>query len=298
MSKNTASSLKARLEQLERDLAAQARGTNTAATLSAVVGGLVLLLLTGYFVYGYTQFEAITQPEPLINAVATKIRDSLPDARKSLEEEITKAAPAWAENLSKQAVSSLPTAREKLRDYTLERMEASVTEANLLTEEEFRAFLRKNRAELDRKFEELSKDAKLADASLAELETLVETQLKTNMTAQSRELLTAINSLVAKLKKLATGAELASTEKDERHLLMVARRIQEQYVGDPATATPAVSESSGVVGSSAKRAPAKLITKGGDEKKDGTAAKAQENEPAKAEPKAVIKAQEKEPKKD
>jgi len=100
------------------------------------------------------------KPEPLYQpAVATKIRRQ-PSRRPEVGSRTKyQAAPALGRRTLKQtSVAPLPTRRrEEVARYTRsERMEASVTEANLLTEEEFRAFLRKNARELDKSSRELS----------------------------------------------------------------------------------------------------------------------------------------------
>jgi hypothetical protein len=285
MAQQTASSLQARLAQLQKELAAESRSMNTAATLSAFVGVVILAILVGYFYFGYSMIEDTTRPEKIVGAAQTIISEKLPEARQSVEAEITKSAPAWAENLSKQAISSMPTAREKLRDYALDRMEAAISDASLVSEDEFRAFLSKNHGELERKFQELSTDDKLADASLTELEGLVEAQLKTNMTSQSSEYLAVLKSLVTKLQKLGHSTGLTHEEQKQRQMLMIARAIQEKYVGDPTQPLTMTPSDTGTP--KRKMGAAKLDSKVGDDNKDAAPAKPDEKAaaPAKAETK-------------
>ena len=234
----SAAALRARLDQLHRDLEAQARRTNRSATLTAVVAALALTLLGAYFVYGYIQFEEVTRPERLVDVAQVMIEENLPATRKAVEDEVTKSAPAWAEGLSKQTAAALPIARERLRDYAMERIGASVDEATLISEEQFRTFLRQNRAALDKQFDELAKDPKRAEASVAELEAMLEVQLKADMKAQSADVLSALTQCNAKLKRLGTAqsADLTREERIELQVLKLARALQEQSKSKSATA--------------------------------------------------------------
>jgi hypothetical protein len=235
--------LRARLDRLHRELAAQARRTNRSTLLTAVVAAVALVALGGYFAYGYTQIEEVTRPEKLVDVAQLLIDENLPTARKAVEDEVVKSAPTWAEGLSKQAVAALPMAREKLRDYATERMDASLDQATLMSEEQFREFLRRNRAELERMFKDLADNPQRADASLGELEKMLEAQLKSNMQATSGELLTALTSCNAKLKRLGAAQGLSREEQIERRVLMLARRLQEERSGTGTAPAPPLAKS-------------------------------------------------------
>jgi hypothetical protein len=225
---HTAGSLQTRLDHLKHELAAQSRRTNFSTFLTLVIGALALSALGFYFVYGYNQFQEVTRPEKLIDTADGMISQSLPEARKSLEDEVAKSAPVLADRLSKQALASLPQAREKLRDYSLARVDSSIDEATLISEDQFRTFLRKNHEKLAEELKDLSTSPKLTESKLEELVKLMEAELQTNMSAQSAELLTALRSANEKLTKLASGAQLAPQEQRERRVAMLLRRLQEQ----------------------------------------------------------------------
>jgi hypothetical protein len=236
-------SLPARLEHLERELAAKSRQANRSSTATALVGAVVVVLLAGYFAYGYSQIQEVTRPARLVDTAQSMIDDNLPNARKSVEEEVTKSAPVWAEHLSKQAVDAFPSAREKFRDLIIERIDASIDEAKIFSQDQFQAFLDKNGEALNKKFEELANKPELADASLAELEAMLETQFKTDMQFQSKELLNALISCNARLKKLSEGKGLDSKDQLWVTTLQLLRRLQEEN-SETATGAPSPPPSS------------------------------------------------------
>jgi hypothetical protein len=221
-----ASAIKERLDRLHRELAQLRRRANRATALTAIVGLAALVLIGGYFYYGYTQVRQLTQAEKLVVLGQTMLEDNLPGIRKSLEEEVSRSAPAWAEELSKQAQTSMPTGRQKLEDYIIGQVDSSVNEAALLTDNHFRTFLRTNRPLLEQKFKELGSSPKLAERSLAEVEIPLEDELREDMQVQARELLDALFVSNLRLEELKRGKKLSPEENLERRVLMLARRLQ------------------------------------------------------------------------
>src|SRR2546428_527732 len=104
---NTAeAALTQRIDQLHRELVAQRKRTDQSAIITALLGGVILIALAGYFYFGYTQFSEVTRPERIVQAAQTVVNDNLPVARKAIEDEVVRSAPVWAESLSKQAQNS------------------------------------------------------------------------------------------------------------------------------------------------------------------------------------------------
>lgn len=244
------SALTQRIDQLYRELAAQRRRTDQSATVTALVGGVILLGLAGYFYFGYTQFSEVTRPERIVQAAETIVNDNLPVARKAIEEEVNRSAPVWAESLSKQAQNSMPTARKKLEEYVTAEVDKTLNQGLQLTEEQFRTFLQNNRATIERSMKELASNPTLAEETINELVNSLEKQLKGDLQMKSRELFTALNLSNEKVKKLQSNLNLTPGEHIERRLLMLARRLQMQ-------ALPSSGGSSAAPVAAATRTPAK-----------------------------------------
>jgi hypothetical protein len=238
-------SLKDRLEQLHRDLVAQRRHAQTATTLTVVIGVLVLLVLGGYFAYGYAKIKQLADPNLLVDYAEDQLQQNLPSVRKSLEDEITRSAPKWAETLSRQALESAPTARKKLEDYTLEQYETSVKELSGMTDQQFRGYLKDNRPMLEKQFKELGSNPQLAESSLAELEASLEKQLERNMKAEAAQLLDTLHSANAKMSRLRAGDKLTKEEQIERQVMMLMRRLQSEETRQPLPAPPTTYPRSG-----------------------------------------------------
>jgi hypothetical protein len=225
-----------RITQLERELVAQRKRTDFSANVTAAIGLLILILLGGYFYYGYSSFSEVTKPEKIIQTAQTLLEDNLPTARKAIEAEVKKSAPAWAEGLSKQAQESIPKAREKLEDYVLTQIDETLKKGTVLTDEQFNTFIKNNRNTLERSMKELGKDPKAAEESMGELAKALEDQLRVDLQNQAREMFTALKSCIATLKKLQEGRNLSPYETNFRRVLMIARRLQTEKTGPSSAA--------------------------------------------------------------
>ena len=229
--------LRQRLDQVRQELAAQRRRTARATALTAVVGLVALVLLGAYFYYGYTSLAEVTEPGKLVDVAEQMATDNLPQARQSLAEEIKRSAPDLAVGLSKQMLEAMPTARKSLEGHALEQFGAAVDESAVLSDKQFEAFLKDNRPLLQAKYKELTDKPQLADASLGELETALDAQLREDMKAHVGELLATLMASNEKLKRLRDGKGLTADEKIERRTLTLLRRLRAEQLGGPAPVT-------------------------------------------------------------
>lgn len=219
-------SIKARLDDTERLLKEFTVRTRRGNLVTIIVGVLILSVMGGYFAYGYSEISTLTEPNTLIGAAETWIEEQLPEVRKSLEAEVNKSAPVWAESLSKQAQSSLPTIREKLEEYVLQQVDQSVENAVSLTEDHFRQLLRDKRTVLEEGFKDLATSPELAKESLERLEDAMAGVFETDMKQGAGEVFATLNLMSAKLTRLKVGKELTPEESREREILMQFRRLQ------------------------------------------------------------------------
>jgi hypothetical protein len=222
--------LNERLHQVQRQLIDERRRTARSTTLVVIIGILALLLLGGYFAYGYSEIKKNTSNELLLSFAEQEVQNQLPRAREAVAEEIKKSAPEWARMLSQQAQENLPTARQKLEEHALEQCDGMLKEASLMTTEQFRRFLRDNRQTLEAGFKDLAKSPKLADQTLADIEKSLDKELQTSMRGQAGELLNTLRSANAKLTRLRDSPRLTAEEHMERRIIMLARRLELQQL--------------------------------------------------------------------
>ena len=150
--------------------------------------------------------------------------------------DVKRSAPGWAEELSKQALKSIPDARKRLEDTVLEQIAENLKQADLVTEQHFRTFLSKNKDKLATDLKHLSTSDKLADGPLEELAVALDEALQTDLKEQSKQALKGLSSLVRRMKHLRANKGLTQEETLERRLVQVCRRLQMEKV-DPALLT-------------------------------------------------------------
>src|SRR6266849_4904796 len=223
-------SLKERLQRLEQDLIRQRKRTDATTTLTAIVGVLILIAVGWYFWYGYTEIKGAIEPAGVVELVGQKLDDNIPVVRRQLEDEIKKSAPQWAATLSKEALEQLPVAREQLKRLTTQYLDENLQNTQSMTEEQFRSFLTKNKADLQKKFDELEKNEFLAEASLADVEQELNKEFQTNLKAESDRLLRDLTSFNTAFKKVREGKDLNEEQKLWRQSVMIARKLRTQPV--------------------------------------------------------------------
>ncbi|MBM4002848.1 MAG: hypothetical protein FJ295_06100 [Planctomycetes bacterium] len=221
-------SLDATLESTQQMLGRTASRLRLANSFTLIVGVLLVALLAGYFIFGYRQLAEIMEPDTLVAAASTWIEEQLPVARRTVQDEVTRHAPDWAESLSKQAQNSLPDLRGKLEEHVLLQVDEMAEKAMDISEVEFRKFLRDNREPLRKSFEELAVNPQLADESLQLIEEMVDREFQFNMREGADDLFAILNLMTAKLSRLKSGKDLDELEQLERRVLMLARRLQQQ----------------------------------------------------------------------
>jgi hypothetical protein len=230
-----------KLERLRDELATEAAQIRRGSVLTLILGLFALAGLSFYFYWGYSQFSEVLQPKQVADTVASLVDDNVPGVRKSLEEEVRKSAPVWAEGLSKQLRENLPVGRKKLEDYVMDRIKATLEQGTVLTSERFAKLIQENKVELRKEAADLAKGQEVAAASIADLEKSLQSQLDTDLKANATELVYILVAFSDKLEKLAKNAKLDQTEAIERRLAMIARRLQSDKIATSDTITKAAN---------------------------------------------------------
>jgi hypothetical protein len=223
-----------RLDRTRADLETLRRRTNTATTLTTLVGILLLAVLCGYFYFGYRLFNEFTQPTTMVDLAAGLIDDQIPEARRALEQQVRDQAPAWAETLSEQALAAVPSAREHFESYVSDNIDGVLEKGTDLTEEKFRAFLQANRDTLTADMKELATSPELAEAQLDTLQESLESQIQLDLRSQFRDLFESLVLLNEKLDRLQHASDLSEDEHRELRLLKLARRLNQRGISSNA----------------------------------------------------------------
>jgi hypothetical protein len=230
----TSLSAKDRLERVQRELADQRRRLTRSTAIVGVVGAIVVIAICGYFYYGYTEISKATEPNRLLDFTEVTIDQNLPEFRRNMEQQLKDGAPQMAETLSKAIFDNIPDARKTLEEQAIQRVDDSINETSLMTEQQFRNFLQAHRAELQEKFKELAASDTLAEKSLDDVVAMLEEGQKGTMQHQADDLLTTLMSASDKVKQLRMGKKLSADAQVERRLLMIAlalKRDRDQAAG-------------------------------------------------------------------
>lgn len=217
------------MDLLQKSLAritAQRQAANRAAILTSLLGLLLLGGLGFYFYLGYRAANYVTQPKNLVAYVGSLAEDRLPEARTSIEQEVSKNAPVWSQGLSKQILENLPRGRQTLEDQLLNQLDTAVAEASKITDDEFSKFLKNNKSLIEAKFKELSTSDRLADQSLKEIQEALDREFQADLKERARELSQTLHTLNERLVRLKQGTRLTPEETLERRSLLLARRLQ------------------------------------------------------------------------
>ena len=237
--------LQSRLDQLQRDIAAE-RARASRATIMTLIAGVVFLGLLGfYFYYGYTNLKSVAEPKMLVDYGEQMVNDNLPKARESLEEHIKKSAPEFASQLSKQAQDATPKIRQKVTEKLLEEMEKMAQEAVVMSEQHFKAYLHDNEKLINQKFEELKNNPKLAEASLRELTVPLENEFGGDMKIDAVGLSRDLAAITANLKYLGDPKNekyLTEDQRVEKRFWMIVHALQLRYVPEAAKESPLLQE--------------------------------------------------------
>lgn len=236
------SSLAARVDQLTQQIGKHEAAMNRSASTMGIVGIIALVLLSGYFFYGYKMISELLEPKTLIPLGAQMLRDRLPEARNATVQLVSDSAPKWADDLSVQAQNSIPKLRTKLEEYVIEQTDKLLGEVTTVTEAQFRKTIQENHDLLDKGFKELATSDKLSEESLKAIEAALEQQLQADMKAQSELVLETLRHLRSRAQRLLAGNELDEEERIERRVLMLSRRLQLMEADPRPIQMPALSK--------------------------------------------------------
>lgn len=215
-----------RINKLTQQISAQESAIQRSSSTVAIVAVIALVLVGGYFWYGYEMIASLIEPKTLVPYAAGMLQQNLPAARQSIVQQINDSAPAWAQQLSVKARETVPELRNKLEEYVLNETEKMLGHATGITEEKFRKVMHENHDVLERGFKELADHEKLSDECLNVLVSSMEQELQTDLKDQAEMMLETLRHLSTRVQRVASGKNLNDEERCERRIAMLARRLQ------------------------------------------------------------------------
>lgn len=203
------------------------------ATATAVVGVLLLVLLCGYFGFGYSQISKLFDLEGEGNLLdfaigrleQTNLPTSVEEARRRVQREVEQRSPAWAEQASQRFQESLPEIRTQLEDYLNDQAEEKIGEVVLFGEKEFRRVLQENRDDLQTGFKELASSGTLSNETRELYKATLGKQLEQNIQGHVDSTLEIVKILNYKAKFLSKGEGLDQGDMSMRVVLMQVKRL-------------------------------------------------------------------------
>jgi hypothetical protein len=223
--------LEARIERIRQTMTAQQARLARGSMMTAIIGAILCVGMAIWFSIGYGMVRDMTTPKTIVDVAEGIVLKSLPDARHALEAKINEDADEWAARISKEVQDNVPDVREKLEDFIVAKAGEGLDHVQIMTEDQFRAFVTENSAMLSDGFRSLKKPDE-AEQFVQDLHAAVEKQMARDMRGQSEDMLHMIYDLNGKLEKLKTGQKLNGEQALEREILMIAKRLQEDSLDD------------------------------------------------------------------
>ena len=242
----TIESLSGQLVTAQIELSKRGQGLRRSTNITVGIGLALIALMVGYFSYGLSEIETLSDPAFLLPLVQTQLqandlptdlddalgmlrREGLPtdvaSLQKWLDEQIAENAPVIAKQFSDQAVEMAPSVRLVVEDYAVEQMRLLVDQGTTFTADKFAQMVDENRVTIESAMNDLAENEKLSEATMTELIGLLEKELGTDIQEQAGLVLGTLKALNAKLDRLANAEDLNEEEQAERAALMIARRL-------------------------------------------------------------------------
>tara|TARA_B100000809_G_C14999722_1_gene481105 strand:+ start:29 stop:874 length:846 start_codon:yes stop_codon:yes gene_type:complete len=242
----TIESLGEQLVAAQAELSKRGQGMRRSTNITVGIGIVLIALMVGYFSYGLSEIETLSDPAFLLPLVQTQLqannlptdlddalgmlrREGLPtnvaSLQEWLDEQIAENAPVIAKQFSDQAVEMAPSIRLVVEDYAVEQMRLLVDQGTAFTADKFGQMVDENRVTIESAMNDLAENEKLSEATMTELIGLLEAELGTDIQEQAGLVLGTLKALNAKLDRLANAEDLNEEEQAERAALMIARRL-------------------------------------------------------------------------
>lgn len=216
-----------RIDILVKDLARKRRATNWGTNLSFVVGLIAIVLLCGYFFYGYMELNKITKPETVVKAAKSYLDNYSVEARRAAADEVKKSAPIWAQEASRELVANMPMLREKAETSIVDYIDDQLNQTKQLTSKGFTELMDNNRADFNDAINIIVKEGS-SDEFVNKVLPIIEENYAPEVKESALNTLGVIQDINRRMEKLARGQNLNEIEQQQRHILGLARLLRDQ----------------------------------------------------------------------
>ncbi|MDG1873360.1 MAG: hypothetical protein P8J27_05590 [Mariniblastus sp.] len=215
-----------RIALLTKELASKRRSTNWGSNLTLIVGMIAILLLCGYFGYGYYMFNDITNPKTIVASAKSYVEDLSIEARKTAGEEVRKSAPIWAKQASLELVANMPEIRKKAETTLQQYFDEQLSRTKDLTRSEFAKIVQANREDFEEAINIIVEENK-SDEFVAKVMPIIEQQYATDMKGQINDVLGGLQFINGQLDTLAAGKDLNPIQQKQRYILGLTRLVRQ-----------------------------------------------------------------------
>ena len=207
------------------------------ANMTLGVGGLLLVMVSAFFLYGLPQMDELLDPKLVVPRIEQLLEDEgIPALRKYASEFAKNNSKDVAKQLNQTAIDNLPTVRKVLEDHAVDQLNEMIDERFPETERKFVALLKQSKPQLEKTFLELdSQDEEVSKRAIKDLMVVLENGLQRDFEDDVQILLATLYHVNQQAKKILGNQGLSAEENLIRQMVATVRRIKLD-AGDPALA--------------------------------------------------------------
>jgi hypothetical protein len=225
---NTTTSLaEERINILIKELSRKRRSTNWGTNLSLLIGLAAIVLLGGYFGYGYYMFDDVTKPENIVKYANSYLDEYSAQAREVAAEEVRKSAPIWAKEVSRELVAKMPMLREKAETTIVSYLDEQLEKTQQQTGTGFSELMDQNRGSFADAIDIIVKEGS-SDEFVEKVMPIIEENYAPEMKSSVLNALGTLQDINRRMEKLARGQNLNEIEEQQRHILGLTRMLRQQ----------------------------------------------------------------------
>ena len=222
----TASLMEERIDILVKELARKRRSTNWGTNLSLVIGLIVIVLLGGYFGYGYYMFDDVTKPKNIVKYANSYLDEYSAEAKEVAAEEVKKSAPIWAQEVSRELIANMPTLREKAETTIVDYLDEQLEKTQSQTGAGFAEIMDQNRGSFSDAIDIIVKEGS-SDEFVNKVMPIIEENYAPEMKDSVMNTLGMLQQINRRMEKLARGQNLNEIEQQQRRILGLTRLLRE-----------------------------------------------------------------------
>ena len=231
------SGLETSLERAHGRVSSVASRIQSGSNVTLCVGGLLLVMVSGFFIYGLPQMDELLDPTNAVARVEILLDDEgIPALRKYATDFAKNNSKEVAKTLNQTAIDGMPTVRTLLEDHAVEQLNGMIDERLPQTEQKFVGMIKQRKPQLEKTFAELdSPDEEVSKRAIKDLMAILEAELQRDFQDDVQILLATLYHVNTKANKILANKGLTAEENLIRQMVSTVRRIK-QDLADPGSA--------------------------------------------------------------